>query len=88
MAPDDVTDAAARAAYREKLRSISLVGRPLKGSERTTPVVDDNTGTRIGHQTEHWSGRVDATAEGVRGIPHPAVVAAVRSQAYAQANEG
>ena len=74
MAADPVDDAA---AYREKLRSLGFARRA--GGDRTTPVVDDRTGERIGRQTEHWDGRVDATAERVTVVPNPNATFTVRS---------
>ena len=72
--------------YRAKLRSLGFVGKPQRGTTRTTPVVDDDTGRRVGHHTEHWSGRVDATATGVRAVPNPAVTQALRNKAHAESD--
>lgn len=46
-------------------------GRIQPGREHVTPVLHEDTGERVGHQREHWNGRVDATAERVQMIPFP-----------------
>lgn len=75
MATDpELTDAE---TYREKLRSLGFSARPQRS--RTTPVVDDRTGRRVGTQTEHRDGRVDATAERVTVVANPNSTIAVRS---------
>lgn len=42
-------------------------------STRVTPVAHERTGERVGSQTEHWSGRVDATAERVTITVNPSL---------------
>ena len=48
--------------YRDKLQSLSF--SKLKGTTRKRPVRDERTGQHVGYQTDHWSGRVDATITG------------------------
>lgn len=55
--------------YREKLRTLSF-GMRHQGTKRVTPVLNETTGQRVGRQIEHWSGRVDATAERVTATPN------------------
>lgn len=47
-------------SYVAKLKSLGF--SRLRGTNRTTPVLSEQ-GERVGNQTEHWSGRVDAQAE-------------------------
>jgi len=42
-------------------------------STRTTIARHDHTGARVGTQTEHWDGRVDAKAERVEITVNPAL---------------
>lgn len=74
MAADPVTDGD---EYRAKLRSLGFARKA--GTDRTTPVIDDRTGQRVGRQTEHWDGRVDATAERVTVVANPQANITVRS---------
>lgn len=46
-------------------------GRIHPGRDNVTPVLHEHTGERVGYQREHWSGRVDATAERVEMVPIP-----------------
>jgi hypothetical protein len=46
-------------SYKDKLQSLSF--SKLRGTTRKRPVTDERTGQYVGYQTDHWSGRVDAT---------------------------
>jgi hypothetical protein len=59
-------DEQARAAYREKLRSIGFDRGHLT---KQVDVTDERDGRRAGWQTEHRDGRVDATV-----TPKPIIV--------------
>lgn len=49
-----------------------------RSATRTEPVRHDHTGEPVGTRTEHWSGRVDATARKVEVIPNPNLTAGLR----------
>lgn len=43
-------------------RNLSFGVMSRRGSSDRRPVTDERDGSIAGHQTEHWDGRVDATA--------------------------
>lgn len=50
------------------------VARPgRRTATHTTPVLSDHDGGQVGTQTEHWSGRVDATAQRVNVHVNPSL---------------
>lgn len=57
--------------YQQKLRSIGFSKH--RGTNKVVPVLSEKTGDRVGFHTEHWSGRVDATAERFSVAVNPAI---------------
>lgn len=66
-------------SFAEKLAHWRKHGAPgvlrtgFANATHTTVKVNDHTGERVGTETEHWSGRVDATAERMTVTVNPAL---------------
>lgn len=45
-----------------KRHGLGVMRSGAHNSTRTTPAVHERTGEQVGNHTEHWDGRIDATA--------------------------
>ena len=70
MGPED--DFAEKLAHMRR-HGVGIVRSGARNSTRTAEVRHEHTGERVGTQTEHWDGRVDARAERVTVEVNPAL---------------
>ena len=59
--------------YWRETRRFGVLSPGHAASTRTTVARHDHTGERVGTHTEHWDGRIDATAEKVAVTVNPAL---------------
>lgn len=69
--------------FREKLahmrrHGLGVMRSGATASTRTVVKQHDHTGERVGTETEHWSGRVDATAERMDVTVSPTLLSALK----------